>query len=164
VRFSGTQWARKHIGTLHAVYARSPYFNEILALLEPLYYDTGGLLAEFNMRLIRTIADYLGLLCRFKVSSLLKPEGRSDDRLISLAHIVGADTYVSGKGGQNYQDPTKFIAAGVRLEVHVYAPIPYHQIHGDFVPGLSILDALFHLGRDAIRVLEYTDPSTDPVS
>ena len=158
VRFSEPKWARKHTGTLRAVYARCVHFKEVFALVEPLYQETGDTLAEFNMGLIRTIADYLQLTCRFEISSRLKPQGRSDDRLIELAHITGADTYVSGKGGQNYQDPAKFAAAAIQLDVRTYTPIPYHQIHGDFVPGLSILDALFHMGRDAIQLLEYKVP------
>jgi hypothetical protein len=155
VRFAGTEWVRKHTATLRAVYARSPYFKEVFALLEPIYQDVGNTLAELNIRLIGAIADYLELPCRFEISSLVKPQGQSDDRLISLAQLSGANVYISGKGGQNYQDPAKFAEAGVQLDVRTYTPIPYKQIHGDFIAGLSILDALFHLGRETIQILDY---------
>jgi hypothetical protein len=155
VHLADAKWSRKHLGTLRTVYGRSRYFKEVFALLEPLYAEPGTSLAECNMRMVRAIAGYLQLSCRFEKSSDLQPEGQSDDRLISLARLVGADTYVSGKGGQNYEDPAKFSAAGIRLETNIYTPIPYDQGGESFVPGLSVLDALFHLGRDAIQVMKY---------
>ena len=156
VRFADAKWVRKHIGTLRANYGRSAYFEEVFAVLSRVYNDPGETLAAFNIRMIRTIADYLGLSCRFELSSLLAPQGESDDRLISLARMVGADTYVSGLGGQNYQDPAKFAKAEIQLDLRVYKPIPYKQENDPFVAGLSILDALFHLGSGANEVLSYS--------
>jgi hypothetical protein len=154
-QFADPGWARKHLGTLRAVYARCPYFKEVFSFLEPIYAEPGERLAPFNERLIRAVAAYLEFPCRFEVSSELRPEGEGDDRLISLARLLGADEYLSGKGGQNYQDPAKFAAAGIKLTVGAYTAIPYQQVHGEFVPNLSILDALFHLGRDTLGVLAY---------
>lgn len=159
VEFADSKWARKHLGSLQALYGRSPHFKDVYRLLEPLYKEPGSFLADFNMRLIGAIAEFLNLACRIERSSLLKPEGRGDDRLISLARITGADTYLSGAGGQNYQDPTKFAAAGIGLDVRAYEPVRYDQGADRFVPGLSILDALFYLGRDALGLLEYGDCS-----
>lgn len=155
VQFADPKWTRKHIGALRAVYGQCPYFKEVFSLLEPIYADPGQRLATFNQRLIRTVAAYLDLACRFESSADLRPEGDSDDRLISLARLLGAGEYISGKGGQNYQDPAKFAAAGIKLTVRVYTAVPYRQVHGDFVPNLSILDALFHLGKETLRVLDY---------
>jgi hypothetical protein len=33
--------------------------------------------------------------------------------------------------------------------------VPYPQVHGDFIPGLSILDALFNVGSEAANLLHY---------
>jgi hypothetical protein len=161
VRFADSEWPKSHIGILHTTYARCPYFEEVLELLEPLYSEPGESLSEFNQRMIREIANYLGLTCRFEVSSQLQAKGRRDDFHISTAQILGADTYVSGKGGMNYQDPEKFARAGIKLEARCYVPIPYNQIHGKFVGGLSILDALFHLGKRTVDLLEYREEARD---
>jgi hypothetical protein len=153
VRFANPRWVYKHVHSLQSLYGKCPYFDEVFALLEPLYSDPGETLATFNMRAILRLSAYLGLPCQFYLSSEFCLEERRDDRLIALARRVGADTYVSGQGGQHYQDPAKFAAAGIQLEIHAYAPIPYCQNYQDFVPGLSIVDALFHLGRGALSVL-----------
>jgi hypothetical protein len=155
VRFADAKWTSKHVNALRAVYGRCPCFKEVFPSLEPLYLDPGESLAAFNQAMIRTIADYLGMMCRFEVSSQLGPSGTGDDRLIGLARMLGAGVYLSGKGGQNYQDPAKFATAGVELAVRPYVPVAYPQIHGEFVPGLSILDALFHLGKRTNDLLEY---------
>lgn len=157
-RFAGPAWPRKHLQTLAQRYARAPHLRQALALIEPLYADPGELLAPFNIRLIRAVASYLELPARTVLASDLAVSGAGSDRLINLVRAVGGDFYISGKGGQKYQDPAQFAAAGLAFDVHVYRPIPYDQRWGpDFVPGLSILDALFLLGRDARALLRYPD-------
>ncbi len=167
VRFAETGWSRKHLMSLRSLYGRAPCYAEVLAFLEPIYLALGpasaeagaaqeaGLLSPFNMRLIRAVVGYLGLPCGFVRSSELavSSEAHGDDRLVEICRALSATTYVSGKGGQNYQDPEKFVRAGMALEVRVHKPIPYPQGPGDFLPGLSILDALFRLGRDTARLL-----------
>jgi hypothetical protein len=61
-----------------------------------------------------------------------------------------------------YQDPLAFRSAGIELDVCEYRPIPYEQ-DAAFVPGLSILDALFHLGKGSRTLLSYS-PDTCTVS
>jgi hypothetical protein len=156
VGFADPRWPRKHEGTLRALYGRAPYFREIWETAEALYRDPGLSIAEFNMRLVRQIAAYLRLPCRFEVSSALQAEGEGDDRLISLVGRVGGRVYLSGKGGQNYQDPKKFHAAAIELQVHEYTPIPYPQTSPGFQAGLSIFDALFNLGQEANDLLVYS--------
>jgi len=157
VSFADTRWARKHVNTLRATYGRCPFFREVMSILEPIYTEARERLAAFNERMIRALAEYLCLSCRFERSSELRPNGEGDDRLVSIAQILRADTYVSGEGGAKYQDPAKFGAAGILLEVRSYTPVPYRQMQGDFEPGLSILDALFHLGRRTLNLLVYSE-------
>ncbi len=155
VTFSNPNWAQSHLARLSQTYCKAPYFKQIMNLISPIYSYTGKLLAPFNIRLTRTICEYLDIKTKTLLSSELLPEGTSDERLISLVCRVNGTTYVSGKGGQNYQDPEKFEKAGLGLEIKTYQPIPYTQIHGEFIGGLSILDCLFNLGRDARSILQY---------
>ncbi|MBE3133929.1 MAG: WbqC family protein [Acidobacteria bacterium] len=153
VRFAQGPWTRKHLGTLRARYGRRPHFKAVFERFEPLYACPGEHLAQFNMTLIASIWQYLGLHPVFQMSSQWGVEGASDDRLINLVRALGGTVYVSGKGGANYQDPRKFEAAGIRLEVQEYRPVPYDQGREPFEPGLSIVDLLFNVGLDGRRVL-----------
>jgi hypothetical protein len=164
VRCAELHWPRHHLATLRAGYARAPFFDEVLAVIEPIYAAFDGLeagLADFNQRLIEALASYLGieLISRRMVrASSVHLSSRGDERLIELVKAVGGDTYVSGPGGTHYQDPARFAAAGLKLEVRSYEPIPYPQRSvQEFVPGLSILDALFQLGQQARELLVYPD-------
>ena len=155
VQFADDRWSHKHLGTLRGEYGRSPFFKEVWSIIAPIYENVSESLADFNQRLILELAAYLGLNCRILRSSELYVPGTSDDRLIALIEAVEGTQYLSGKGGQNYQDPEKFRSKGIDLNVRTYFPAPYIQIHGDPIPGLSILDAMFNLGKDAIGLLTY---------
>jgi WbqC-like protein family len=159
VKLHGTAGAVSHLGKLQGIYRKAPFYREVMALIEPIYKEPGELLSEFNQRLIVAIAGYLGITTRFEVSSRLAPAGTADDRLIDLVRKLGGSTYVSGKGGQNYQDPAKFAAAGIGLEIRVYRPVAYTQAQGEFMPGLSMIDGLFNLGREAAQLLVYAEDS-----
>ena len=162
VGFANEVWARKHLERLRHLYARAPHASTVLALIEPIYTAPGDRLADFNIRLIRAIADFLGLAPRWERSRELRPDGTADDRLVSLVELVEGDTYVSGPGGLNYQSEDTFRRAGVALEVHEYRPVPYPQRREPFAPGLTFLDALFNVGREANRLLEY--PLVEPAT
>lgn len=159
VRFAAGEerWAHKHLASLRGHYGRGASAREVLALLQPIYEAPGPLLADCNIRLIEAVAGYLGIGTRtVRASALGLGQESSDDRLIAITRALGGRCYVSGKGGQNYQDPAKFAAAGLELEVRVYAPQGYPQLHGgEFVPGLSIVDALCVLGKEARGLLRY---------
>lgn len=155
VLFAEGDWRRRHQATLFHTYRKAPFFDPVMALVEAIFAFEGNSLAQFNMRAITMIAGFLGLSCRFEVSSAYGVTSSSDDRLIDLIKMVGGNTYISGAGGQNYQHPEKFAAAGLELRIREYAPRPYSQCQGGFVPGLSILDALFNLDPSAAERLSY---------
>ena len=155
LRFGDPKWQENHLRELEKSYGRAPHFAEIRALIEPVYESGGDNVAAFNMRLIRAIAAFLKIDCEFRIASEIGATGKADDRLVDLVQKVGGSTYVSGAGGQNYQEREKFERAGLQLEVKVYKPVTYRQFREGFTPGLSAIDALFHCGAEASRLLVY---------
>lgn len=155
IQFADERWREKHLASLRHTYSKAPHLHEILALLEPVYADPGCFLSAFNQKLLTIIAEYLGVQRKIILSSSLNVCATGDDRLIEIVRIVGGTSYVSGKGGQNYQDPKKFAAEGIDLDVKMYSPISYQAPRFPFIAGLSIVDALFILGRKTVRLLSY---------
>jgi len=155
VRFADRMWAKKHLGTLRANYARSLFYDEVIDLLRPIYEDPGEFLADFNVRIIRALAGYLGLFPRFYLESEFSGGGVGTRRLIELVRCFKGTTYVSGSGGTKYQNPDAFLGSDIALEIRRYRPVNYTQPYGEFVPGLSVLDAVFHLGPEARALLTY---------
>lgn len=155
VQFADRTSTRKHLGKLQANYGRCPFFDSVMETLRPIYAEPGEYLAAFNIRLIRALAGYLGLSPRFHLESEMPGAGTGTQRLIDIVRCLDGTTYISGSGGTKYQDPDAFLANGIELDIRSYQPVAYRQLHGEFVPGLSMLDALFHLGPGARRLLEY---------
>ncbi|MGD9537693.1 MAG: WbqC family protein [Alphaproteobacteria bacterium] len=157
VGFASADWPRRHLDALRAAYAKALAFDETFAALAALY-ETMPLdsLAAANRHLIEGLAARLGLAAQFVRDGELGVAGPGgDERLVALVNAIAPGaTYLSGKGGRNYQDPAKFEAAGIALRYTAFAPAPYPQAGGGaFVPGLSIVDALFALGFAATRTL-----------
>jgi WbqC-like protein len=155
VEFADEPWAERHRRTLQHAYAKTPHFAEALELVDPLYDAPGTSLAEFNMRLIAAVAKYLGYEGEFHRSSDRPADLAADERIAQLVSALGGDVYVSGAGGQNYQSEAVYAERGIGLEVRVYEPVPYERSGWAWLGGLSVLDALFHLGRGARDALRY---------
>jgi hypothetical protein len=155
VHAADAEWRERHLDLLQSYYADARALGETLGLLRDAF---AGLprdnLAVSNQALIEALADRLGLRPRFIRSSALSSRaGRGDDRLIALLRALGPNvTYLSGKGGANYQDAEKFASAGIKLIYSEFKHPSYCQGH-DFLPGLSVLDALFRLGIERTAAL-----------
>ncbi len=154
VRFADHTWTKKHLAKLQINYGRCPFFGSVMDTVRPLYETPGEYLALFNMRLIRALASYVGLSPRIRLASELNIRSTGTQRLVEIVRALGGTTYVSGSGGVDYQDPAVFKAAEVALDIRTYHPIRYAQ-QGKFIPGLSMLDALFHVGPGAHALLTY---------
>lgn len=157
VRLAEPGFATKHLSTLRHSYARTPFLAEVLDLLAPVYERAGASLADLNMDLIRTVAGYLQWSGTFALSSERPSDLKADERIADLVSAAGGTTYVSGAGGQNYQTEQTYADRGVELEVRTYRPVEYGRSGWPWLGGLSVLDALFHLGPDTRNVLRYVD-------
>ena len=160
VRQANTRWTEKHLKTLEQNYRNAPFVKDYIgAISETIGRHAGGAVADLNTDLIKLISEWLGIGSRIVKSSDFGVEKTSDDRLIRLVQAVGGTHYLSGKGGENYQDPEKFFAAGVGLLYSGFQSTPHVQTGGqEFVPGLSVVDALFNIGADGIRSIFESSP------
>ncbi len=142
-------WVRSHIDTLYGAYKSAAKFKQTWPAVETLYDDLPtGSIADINTLLIRRIAGRLGIETELLSSSTLNASHlRSDDRLVCIVKKLSPQgTYLSGKGGTGYQDPAKFKKQGIEIALSNFQHPKYDQGLNDFVAGLSILDAVFHLG------------------
>lgn len=147
-----TDWRNKTIKSLQQNYIKSSYFKEIMPLMESLINYSTENLAEYNIKAIRTLIEVMGLSTgHFVLASMLNVAGNSNELLISITGKVGGDTYMCGGGAGGYQEEEKFIAAGLNLLNQNFKHPQYKQIGSkDFTPGLSIVDALFNVGSEAV--------------
>ena len=80
----------------------------------------------------------------YGISVKLRPNMLSvvkTEALVKMCQDANADTYLSGPLGRAYLDEEAFKKAGIEVRYHDYQMQPYPQLHGDFIPNLSVLDA-----------------------
>jgi len=150
----GDRWKKKILGNLHANYGKAPYFQTYFPALEDIVKREYAYLAGMNMELIRWMAGVFEIAVPLmKASELEGVSGQASDRLASICKAIGADRYLSGFGGQKYQEEEIFHQYGIRLEVYDFLHPTYSQLWGDFIPGLSSLDFIFNCGPLCSKIL-----------
>jgi hypothetical protein len=143
------EWASAHLDTLRAYYRDALAFAASWPDVEAIYRNLpDGSLAEVNIALVRALAVRLGISAEFRQSSAINVANEaSGARLVELVRTLApGGTYLSGRGGAKYQDPDAFHSAGLGFRYTSFVHPSYSQRGGSFTPGLSVLDAIFHLG------------------
>jgi len=148
------RWRTKHLNTLHHCYGRSPFFEEMFALVEEIYRQPTDMLCEFNVFGIEAVAAYFGFRPRFLLSSSLGTVTHSSQKLVDIAEILGAQRYITGLGALNYLEYDKFEIRNIRVEYMSYQKKPYTQLNGSFTPFVSILDLIANCGKEGIQNID----------
>jgi len=155
----GTTWQSAHWKSLVLNYKKARYFDEVAALLEPVYTkQTHSYLSPLNRQLLELVCSYLGISTRITNSwDYAQVHGRSE-RLASLCEEAGATRYISGPAAKDYLDESIFESRGISVEWFDYSGYPeYAQLWGEFVHGVSIFDLLFNHGADSGRFMKFVD-------
>lgn len=156
VKPARADWRAAHLSSLHNTYRGATRFRAVWKDVETIYAKADGEnLAAINQTLVQAVARHMGFACQFYVSSSFGlGEVAGDARLAALVAAINPNgTYLSGKGGAKYQDPSTFKKAGLSFRYSDFNHPVYGQGREPFQPGLSILDAAFHLGWPATASL-----------
>jgi hypothetical protein len=146
-------WRRKHLSAVTQYYARAPFAGAVLpALCDLLRREWPGL-AALNLAVIDWLAGQLSISTPCYRASILGIGGDRNDRLIGLCRHFGARRYLSGNAAGAYIDVAQFAAAGIEIAWHDYVHPVYPQLHGAFIPYLSVLDLVLSRGPDSLSVL-----------
>lgn len=153
-----TQWKDKHLKTIAQSYAKTPYYDEIMPLINKVFSIKNNNLASFNESIIVEISDYLGIETKFYKSSELKElEGTKDQLLVNICKALEINTYLSARGSADYierdNEAGAFADSGIVLEYQNYNHPTYNQVGKEFLPYMCIVDALFNCGKQTIEII-----------
>ena len=135
------RWPHQHWLSLVSAYRSSPYFDHYAPRFEPFYTRRYEFLFDYNLRLMETIAELLGLPMP-AVSEAYLTAGEGDLRLRMVhqqADEGDLDLRPKRKEGADFASP------------------PYIQVFSDrlpFTPNLSIADLLFCEGPQSPALLK----------
>lgn len=157
---AGEPWREKLLKTIEANYRRHPNYAETMEAVEPLLLNQESNIAKYNIHSVTTISKLLGLNTeKLYSSSDLSCTGSSNALLCSITKSLGGSSYLCGGGATGYQSESIFKKQGVLLQHQNFVhPIYTQRNVTDFVPGLSIIDALMNLGFERVgQLLRYSD-------
>lgn len=147
-------WNEKHLKNIEMNYKKTKYFYDFYEVFRDLLLKDYKTICDLNIAIIKKICEVLNIDTEIKLSSELKVDGKSTERLINICKITGTDTYLSGKGGKKYQDEELFRKNNIKLMYSDYNEKKYEQLWGDFLKKMSILDFIFNTGFDIKRIFE----------
>lgn len=151
-----TNWPQSHGDKVFSAYQNSINFDFGMELLEEIYNPKFKTLSEFNQYWIKYIAnEILGLKCDFLDSRDLSSAGSGSERILSICKSLNAKKYLSGPSAQNYLELDTFQDAGIDVYYADYSKLPNHnQLHGEFIPNVSILDLIFNESSELNKFIE----------
>lgn len=155
VRIENKQnWRRKHLLSIRANYAKAPHFDRYFNFFETLYSQEWGNICELNIYIIEEFVQWLGLgNKKFVRSSTLDVKGDTLERLVNICKIYNCDVFYEGSAGRNYINDEFFNDSGITVKYQDYVHPIYQQLHGEFIPYLSVIDLIFNHGDDSLDIL-----------
>ena len=108
-------------------------------------------LPSFNIWTLKYVLRHFGIgTTTLIASNMLEPmKGHKDERLLDMMKQTKATVYLSGDGAAVYHDAEKFVdfdGKKRKLAYAHYEPVKYRQLHGDYIPNLSVIDYIFNEG------------------
>lgn len=150
VEISQNEWSkmrRKIIKTIKASYHKAPYFKCYFNDLVDIYFCNHQTLQELNISLLTYLLRCLGIDVNIVLSQDLPSDGSGSMLIANICKTVCAEKYLSGKTGKDYLNLNHFVGIDVVFQDFKH-PIYPQQYGKEFVPNLSVIDALFNLGGE----------------
>ncbi|MCG2579798.1 MAG: WbqC family protein [Marinobacter sp.] len=138
--------------TIVQSYSKAPFFEKIFPLIERILTKEDRSIASICIESYGAIFSYLGVTRHFMKTSDLEYERSASarDRLLALCHQFEADCYINAPGGRALYSDIEFAEKGVVLKFIQSQPVQYNQGASEFVPNLSIIDALMNCSPDQV--------------
>jgi len=149
-------WSIRHKKSILYNYARAPYFDEIKDFIESIFEKKFQYLLDLNTEIIKFIMNELEIKSKIVFSSELEISKKGSDRVIDICKAVGADHYITGTfWAESNLRVEEFKKSNIDIEFQKFQHPIYKQIHGEFIPEMSIIDLLFNEGRkEAKKILQ----------
>ncbi len=150
-------WRADHWRKIMVSYANAKYFNLYKEELKEFYDTLWVNLLDLDLGATRKAMEWSGIDIPIVLESELPVYSTGSRRLIDICESIGADTYISGRGGFEYLDVDLFKDNGVAVEFQEYSASPYPQRFAtEFVPDMSVLDLIANVGPDSAELVRST--------
>ncbi|PRY85673.1 WbqC family protein [Mongoliibacter ruber] len=140
-------WKVKHIKSIEYSYKKSPFFSEIMPIIESSLEIQSNYLIDYTNSFLFQILDYLDIETKIHFASDLKIRSKKLDYVVELTKKLEGDLFVFGKLGSDYANKSTFEGNGIKAYFQNYLHPDYRQYNqDDFFSHISIIDLLFNYG------------------
>lgn len=145
------EWIEANLNLIAENYRQAAHFAVVFERLEAIYRAGHQRLVDLNLALLKWLLAELGIDVRMVLSSSLAVSGTSNERLINLVKAVEGTDYLTGIGSKEYLREELFFDRAIQVQWQNFKHPTYTQLHGDFIPYLSAIDARFNCDKDTLR-------------
>jgi len=150
-----TEWEKKIIAQLEHYRKKAPYYDEVMQILKSVFEKSHISIVDVNYLSLKMVCDYLKIDTPIVIWSELDvqiEEAKAPDEwALNICKALSADVYINPPGGKSFFDKEKYSNNGVELKFLEYIPISYNQLQKDFVPYMSVLDALMFCSPTQVK-------------
>ncbi len=145
IKWKADHWTWRHLNTIRHNYIRTPYFDIIDDWVDMSVGWPTDL--SFLSDSVKDLGAFMGVDYMVALQSAIGVTGHKQDLIINLCRHYNADAFLFGAMGRDYIDEDELKDAGIEPIFQDFKCIEYpQQWGGPFIPGLSIIDALFNVG------------------
>ncbi len=152
-------WWVDHWNKIRTNYGHAPYFRDLGEWVRDLLVPRTDeeLLSSYNTRIIRELAQYLGIDLEIRYASRIREEieGTAQDKTLYFVEHLGATDFYNFKKGVEVglYDPVVFREKGISLWKQDYTHPAYEQVFQSFHPYMSVIDLILHKGPESMEII-----------
>ncbi|MEP3387053.1 MAG: WbqC family protein [Reichenbachiella sp.] len=135
---------KKLLAKIYNCYKKAPEFDKTYDLLESIFeYDEQNLF-KFIQFSLKQLMSHFNITTSLVVSSDISFDNKlkSSDKVLAICRASEATHYINPIGGLELYDKKQFEAQDVKLNFLRSNLSIYPQFENEFVPGLSVVDAM----------------------
>ena len=147
-------WVKSHLNNIQSVYAKSPFYSSFFPILKEWFFKANQFkkLSELNMYFIHKVMERLDINTEVQLSSQLPVFGKASDYNIAITKYLNGEIYLSGLGGDGYQNRNIFDEENVALKVcDSYNWITSQEAFNGINPKYSLIHFFMHVDLDVFK-------------
>jgi hypothetical protein len=156
-------WRKKTLQRLQHNYGKTRFFNDIYPGIEKILRTDVKSLADINIALIQYVIALFQWSKEIRFSSEHASSAMRSVRVLEILASCNATEYFSAAGSFGYmREDGRFPVKNIEVFFQNFECKPYPQIgaQGEFIPYLSVLDALFNIGaRETATMISQGTPT-----
>ena len=149
------KWRSKLLKTIEQGYRKAPHYATVMPITEKIVNFATDSIADLVHHSLVELNQYLGLTTRLVASSSMydNVQLKAQERILDICRQEGATRYINPIGGTELYDKPSFAQVGIELNFIKAKRVDYPQFKNEFMPWLSVLDALMFCDAATVRAM-----------